>query len=84
MGLVTGTLKDGAGQLMPNETITFYHNGTASGTVTTDAAGKYSKLLTGPLQYHAVVDAHYCTPKPMNVPVGVAVINLVKTATTYP
>ncbi|MEN6303162.1 MAG: hypothetical protein ABFD96_10590 [Armatimonadia bacterium] len=84
MGLVTGTLKDGAGQLMPNKTITFYYNGTAAGTVTTDAAGKYSKMLTGPAQYYAVVDAHYCTPKPMNVPAGVAVINLVKITTPYP
>lgn len=84
MGYTTGTLKDGSGQIMPNEVITFYFNGQSAGTATTNASGLYAKSLVGPRQYYAVVDAHYCTPKPMNVPLGTAVINLVKSTTPYP
>ncbi|MEN6547057.1 MAG: hypothetical protein ABFE07_13555 [Armatimonadia bacterium] len=71
---------------MPNTLINFYRADTHAlvASVTTDSNGLYNRFLTGPLQYHAVTGAKYCTPNPMNVTAGAATINLVKTTTTYP
>jgi len=80
MGLTTGTLKNGSGQLLPNTLINFYYadGGDAAGSDETDSSGKYSINLAGPDQYRAKVGTVTCTPNPMNVLAGPVIINLIK------